>query len=237
MARSAFYGLFLVAAMTANGHAQDTGNAEPGPTIQVSGEGIAEAAPDIASVSLAVETAARTAEEALEANSRAVSGVIAALDAAGVAARDRQTQGFTVQPLYTRPDRGETPELQGYQVRNGLAVRVRDLDALGGILDAAIEAGANRVGSVAFWIDNADALLAEARSEAIADATLKARTYAEAAGLSLGSVLSITEGAPGAPERQGMALRSAAVSDVPIERGEAAVSAQVTVRWALIPAE
>lgn len=221
--------LVLGLAMTGPARADDDDPA----TIRITGEGAVSAVPDIASVSVGVETTADEAAAALSENSEAMGRTIAALEASGIGARDRQTSGLSVQPVYTRPDRGEARELSGYRVVNQLSVTVRDLDSLGGVLDALVSAGANRLGSIDFRIEEPAPLLDEARRAAVADARRAAEAYAGAAGVSLGPVLSISEGG-GRPEPRPHAgeVRALAAA-VPVERGEETLRASVTIVWAL----
>ncbi len=145
---------FMLAALIAAGPAaaQSGTGAEPA-TLSVNGEGRVDVAPDIATIRVGVETQGETAAEALEANSAAAAEMIATLKDAGVEARDIQTGQLNVQPVHadmqrTRP--GESPEITGYRVVNEVAVTVRDLDALGGLLDRVVGAGANRVNAIGF---------------------------------------------------------------------------------------
>ncbi|TIP32217.1 MAG: DUF541 domain-containing protein, partial [Mesorhizobium sp.] len=84
-------------------------------------------------------------------------------------------------------------ELVAYQVTNTLSVRVRDVDKTGEILDKAVSLGVNQGGGIAFTNDDPKATITEARKKAVADAMAKAKTLAEAAGVSLGKVLEITD--------------------------------------------
>ena len=132
--------------------------------------------------------------------------LIATLKTAGVDAKDIQTSGFSVNPQYLYPDKdadGNTPppRITGYQVQNGVNVKVRKLADLGGILDKIVTVGANTINGVSFSVDDPAKLLDEARKAAFADAEAKAKTYADAAGVGLGKVLTIAEGSDAAPPR------------------------------------
>lgn len=205
-------------------------------TLSVTGTGEIAVAPDMATIRTGVESEAGTAREALDANNMAIAAVIAALKDAGIEARDIQTSGFNVQPRYQRADRNsDQPERKiiGYTVSNTVMVAVRDLDTLGGVLDAVVGAGGNRIGGIAFLVSDADKRLDEARTLAIKDATRKARLYAEAAGVSLDGIVSISEGGgfQPFPRQEAMMMRDAAVSAVPIETGEQTLSVSVAVTW------
>jgi uncharacterized protein YggE len=196
-------------------------------TVTVTGQGTVEAVPDMATVQIGVTREARLADEALDATSEAVAGVIARLQAAGIDPRDMQTQGVSLYPVRDRD--GDAPTVIGFVARNSLAVRVRALDALGPVLNAVVEDGANTLSSLQFSLADTDAALAEARADAVGEAMAKAAQLAAAAGISLGPVLSITEsGSVPRPMMMEMAT-SRMADDVPVARGEVSITAQVTV--------
>lgn len=208
-------------------------------TLTVIGEGRVSATPDIATIRAGVETDGPTAAEALAANSAQAARMIEALKAAGVEARDIQTGRLSVDPRHadtqrTRP--GETPEVVGYRVVNEVALTVRDLDALGGLLDRVVEAGANRIDAIGFGIADDTAQADEARRRAVADARRRAEVLAEAAGVGLARVLSINEGGGVVRPMQRGAMMRAEAMDVPVERGEVEIAARVTMVWEIAPA-
>lgn len=207
-----------------------------GRTIVVEGSGMATAAPDMATVTAGVETAAETAADALRANGEAMRRVFERLEAAGIDRRDIATTSFDVDPRYAdrRSAGDQAPRIVGYRVSNDVVVRVRQLDSLGTLLDALVSAGANRIGSIAFGLADPDELEDEARRAAVADATRKARLYAEAAGVDLGPLLRIddTSWRGGPVPRPDM--RALAAEAVPIAEGERAVTAGVRMVWRIV---
>jgi uncharacterized protein YggE len=214
-------------------HAQQ----QPPPRIIVTGEGEAAVAPDLALLSLSVMREAATARQALDANSEAMAAVTAAMKELGVDARDLQTAAIQIVPRYNyanRPDGTQTAELAGYQVTNTLSVRVRDLGRTGEIIDRAVTLGVNQGGTIVFANDDPSATITDARKKAVADATAKARTLAEAAGVGLGKVIEIAEQSF-MPPPMPMEAKSfdAARAAVPIEAGENAYRVQVNVTFAL----
>lgn len=206
-------------------------------TITMEGIGSVAVAPDMAVISTNVATTAKTASDALAENSAAIAKVIDAVKAAGVEAKDIQTQGFGIYPRYeSSTSSGRQPKIAGYEVRNGIEVNVRDLDKLGGLLTIAVESGANSVGSIRFEVSDPEDKLDEARKAAVAAARQKAETFASAAGVELGNILSITESNVQGPVpgmSRALSLASAAPGAAPIEAGEETISANVTIRWAL----
>ena len=207
--------------------------AETGPQITVTGEGVIELPPDMATLRLGVQSEARLAAQALSANSADMAAVLALLADAGVAETDIQTSGLTLVPRQDYTSLGQAGTI-GFVASNQVTVRIRDLDRLGGLLDAVVRDGANRFGGLQFGLAERSAALAEARAGAVADARTKAETYAAAAGVTLGPILSISDQSGGvAPMEMRMAT---AMSDaVPIAAGAVSVSATVTVTWALAP--
>jgi uncharacterized protein YggE len=208
------------------------------PSISIEGKGEAVAAPDTAAVTAGVTTEGATAREALAANSKAMAQLISTLKAAKIDAKDIQTSGFSVNPQYVYPDKdasGAPPRITGYEVQNGVSVKVRQLDDLGPILDSVVSAGGNTINGVQFSIEDPTKLLEEARKAAFADAEAKAKTYADAAGIGLGSILSISEGPSETPPRPVMFKAAApmARSAVPVEAGQLTYDVDVSVVWAL----
>lgn len=166
--------------------------------------------------------------------------MIETLKGAGVAPEDIQTGQLSVSPRHadmqrTRP--GEPPEVVGYRVVNEVAVTVRDLDGLGRLLDRVVSAGANRINAIGFGLDDDTEKADEARRRAVDDARRRADVLAEAAGVRLDRILRISEGGGGVRPMQGMAMMRSEAMDVPVERGEVEVGAQVTIVWEIAAAE
>lgn len=215
---------------------------EPSPMITVVGTGTAEVAPDMAVVQLTVTREAETARAALDANSAAMTKVLASLRDEGIAERDLQTSNFSIQPKYVYPskqsqDADRTPKIVGYTVRNGLTVRVRDLEKLGGIIDKSVTLGVNQGGNITFTNDDPANTIAEARKRAVADARKKAQTLAEAAGVSLGKIVQISEHSgrvsPMPIMQADMMASRAAAESVPVAAGESAYQVTVNMSYAI----
>ncbi len=200
--------------------------------ITVNAESFVAAIPDMAVISLGVESAARTADAALEGNSQDMDAVLSMLKASGLEDRDIQTSGFSIDPIYAQDMTNR--QITGYVVRNQVQARVRDLDGLGALLDQVVASGANRLQGLRFDVQNTEPLADQALSGAVARATAKAGLMADAAGVRLGPVLSMSESggfsAPMASVR-GMAMESMAV---PVASGEVTVSAMVTMVFGIV---
>lgn len=153
--------------------------------------------PDTASINSGVVSAAKTAQEALAANSAAMNRLFKELKGAGIADRDLQTSNFNIAPQYAPYD-PKKPQpahrrIIGYQVSNGVTVRVRDLAKLGGLIDQMTTAGANRMNGISFYVDKTANLMEEARRKAMTDVRRKADLYADGLGVKLKRVLTISE--------------------------------------------
>jgi uncharacterized protein YggE len=197
-------------------------------TVTVNGTGTVDTVPDTASMSFGVTTQAATAAAALAQNSSQMANVIAALKAAGIAAKDIQTQSVSLQPQ-TGPDGNA---VAGYTASNSVGATVRDIGKLGAVIDAATAAGANTVYGPSLTRADTDALYRDALKAAVADARAKAGALADAAKLSLGAVQSMSEGG-GAVPLPYAAGRAADATSTPIEPGTQQVQATVTVTFAL----
>lgn len=211
--------------------------ATPPAVLNVTGTGIASSAPDLALVTLGVTTEATAAADAMSQNNGKQTAVIDALKAAGIEARDLQTTGLRLDQRMAYPD-GQAPRIEGYTAANMVVAQVRDLDGLGAALDAAIGAGATNLQGLEFQREDDRAQRDEARSNAVADALHRAQVMAEAADVTLGPIISITElddtnrGPMPMFARMGGAAAEAAM---PVEAGETAISVSVAVQFTLLP--
>ena len=223
------------------GTAAWAGNGDPVPRILVSGQGSVDVAPDMAILTLTVTQEAPTASAALDANSSAMEKVLEAMKTEGVEARDLQTSGFSIQPRYHFPspessDDHQAPRIVAYVVRNSLSVRVRDISAVGEILDTSVKLGVNEGGNIVFTNDDPSAAITQARILAVQDAMAKANTLAEAAGVATGKLLEISEQThqprpmPMAAAEMNMARSKGAV---PIATGENTYRVTVNVSYAI----
>ena len=201
-------------------------------TIAVTGEGKVEMAPDMAMLSLGVMTQADTAAAALKANSDGLSGALDRLKAAGIEGRDIQTSGLSLHPNIDYSSTGREPQVRGYTASNMLTVRLRDLSVLGQTLDAVVTEGANTLNGLSFGLQDPDEATDEARRRAVADAAHKAALYAEAASVTLGRIVTISEqGNYGGPQPMMMAEARLAkdAGSVPVASGEISIGATISV--------
>ncbi|WP_226372648.1 SIMPL domain-containing protein [Allosphingosinicella flava] len=206
-----------------------------GTRLDVVATGEVRRVPDVAQISTGVVTQAPTATAAIADNARQMERVRAALKRAGVADRDIQTSAISLSPDYRYID-NQPPQLTGYRAGNQVTVRFRDIANTGKILDALVGNGANQINGPAWTIENQDAAMDEARADALAKARARAGLYAQALGKRVGRILSVSEtGAmrmPG-PMPYAMEARGADAASTPIDPGEQAIEATLSVSFEL----
>lgn len=199
-------------------------------TISVTGEGRAEAAPDLATVTLGVTTEGESAAAAMAANTSALNAVMQRLTDAGIEARDIQTSNLSLNPNWQPTEDGTASRIVGYIASNMVTVRVREMEKVGPVLDAVVADGANTLNGISFGFQDEKPLLDRARTDAVQDARARAQLLANAAGVTLGRVLSITEGGAYAPPAPMYRMEAAAdAASVPVSGGEVALVASVTM--------
>lgn len=195
--------------------------------------------PDIALITFAVITDSKDQSQAVADNATKATALLSALREARIPDKDIQTLSYTVQPQY---DYKNSPAvLTGYQVQNSVQATVRDLTKVGAVLDKATAAGASSVSGVTFDLSGRGKTEAQALSLAVVSARLKAVVMAQAAGVTLGRLLTVTEGNPvsAQPLFTGGARMMAVggQSTTPVEDQQIAVSADATLIYALGPSK
>ncbi len=204
--------------------------------IEVSGEGSVRVAPDFARVTLGVTTTGKDAREAMAANAKQANALVALIKSEGVSAADIQTSGLSISPISSNqpPARPETPTIVGYSVSDMVTVTVRDISALGALLDKAAAAGANTIYGIGFGENDPSALLDKARPLAVADARRKAEIFALAGGAKIGRLMELTEEAGARPVAfAARAYAAGAAAPTPIEAGEDKLTVTITARFEL----
>ncbi len=209
-------------------------NYQPG-GIWVTGQGKVTVVPDVAILSLGVEAQASTVEQATNQAAAAMDRVMATLEANGVADRDIETQWFNIYPVTRWTDYEEV--LVGYRVTNMATVKIRDVEAVGGIIDAVARAGGDltRIHGVSFTVDDPSLYYDQARAEAVADAIAKARQLATLAGVGLGQPFYISESGGFVPVYYdyGIAMLEASGASTPISPGETEITITVSMAFAI----
>jgi len=207
--------------------------------INVQGEGTVAVVPDVARLTIGVETQDSSPLVAQTTNSNIMTNVINAVRTLGIEDSDIQTAHFFMHPMQNWMD--GSGEIIGYQVSNSLRITVHDIDTVGAVLAAATEAGANMASSVSLGLLDDTASYNQALALAVADAEDRARTISRALGSNLGTVVNVTEmnmfgfSPSGRAEAFGMPIPMADAGVAPIQGGELTIFASVHVTFEIIP--
>ena len=204
--------------------------------IWVNGTGSVTVVPDLATLSLGVEARAATVEEAQGQAAQAMDAIMRALEEEGVARKDIQTQFYSIQPVQEWDK--ETGELVivGYSVSNMVTAKIRNMENVGNIIDAASAAGGDftRINGLSFSIENPEEYYALARGKAVNDAAAKAEQLASLAGVALGKATYINESSGSIPVYYYKADRAQdGEMPTPISPGEMEVTISVQVIYAI----
>ena len=204
----------------------------PDSSIVAQATGTISGTPDVVTVVIGVQTQSASAQTALDDNNKRAADVIAVLKESGVAPADLQTSQLSVNPSYD--EKGQL--ITGYQVTNMVTAKLRDISTAGAVIDAAGKTAGDavRVQQLSFSIDDDSALRAEARADAVKRAQAQAKQMADAAGIQLGAIRSITETPVAMPAvYPSMAAADSAAGSVPIEPGSQELSVVVQVVYAI----
>jgi hypothetical protein len=206
-------------------------------SISVTGQGEASGKPDQAEISAGVQTSAETVIEASRENQAVVARILEALDEQDIPEADIQTANYSIwaEQNYNDPDK---ERITGYRVSNMVNVKIKDIDKTGDVLAAVTNAGANSINGIHFSVADTDALEAQARQAAMADARARAEALAKLAGVELGEVLTISTSSMPEFPRPYLASRAFEMADTQapapdIVPGQQSVSVQIHVMFAI----
>ena len=220
----------LLAALVLSGCA----GSAPERSLAVTGTGSVKLAPDLAVVTLAVQTQDADVGEAVGENNRRMGRVMAAIEELGVPGGDVRTTFYNVTAQTKFDEFGNpTAEVASYLVDNTIEIRFRKLDQLGTLLQAALTKGANSVQGVSFTVEDPAEALQEARVEAMEDAGRQAGLLAEKSGVELGKIRSVSEGGPVAGPIFQAAYGKGGGGGVPVSAGTVEYQVQITVVYEL----
>ena len=202
------------------------------PALNLSAYGEVKVAPDQATINFGVVTEAPTAQEAMAQNAQQMTRVVAALRRAGIAERDIQTSGLNLSAQYDY-QQNEPPRLRGYQAANRVTVTINDLSKVGTTADAVVTAGVNQIDGISFGLKDPKAAEDQARVLAVRALQDKARLYAQALGVDLGPVRSLTEGGGYAPQPRPEVMYARVAMDAggastPVSAGELTVRIDIS---------
>ncbi len=162
--------------------------------ITVTGYGVSGAEPDVATIVFGVDIIKDNPADAVEEAGNLIHDAMGAARDAGVNGEDMHTTGYNlwVQEVYDDYTYECTGELE-YRVSHWVTLDVREIDTVGEVLVAIVNAGTNSISSVTFVVEDTSALYFEARENAAADARNKAQQLADNFGVELGEVQNISE--------------------------------------------
>ncbi len=227
--------VFAALPVPANAQVSSPAILPDGTMLDVVAQGQTSRVPDVATIRAGVVTQGATAAGALADNAQRMARVLAALKRAGIVPRDVSTSNVGLTPQY-RYVENQAPVVTGYQASNSVSVRFRDIGKAGAILDALVKEGANQIDGPSLAIDQPDAALDEARTDAVKRARARADLYARAAGLTVSRIVSISESSENAgasPPPVFYARAKAADASTQIAAGETDVTVTISVRFLL----
>lgn len=204
-------------------------------TMTVRGAGEVLVAPDLATVRLGLTHQAESAAEAQNEVNRVAGRILEVIRGLGIPEESIRTVDLSLHAIYAsvrRPD--DQPRIIGYRASNVVAVRTDDLERVGPIIDAGLQAGANRVEGVQFGLASDESARREALQRAADDARRKAEALAEAMGVRLLEVDEINEEGVTVPVREAFLERTMAMdASTPVSPGQLSVSARVSLKYSI----
>lgn len=203
-------------------------------TFNVTGEGKSILKPDTASITAGISVQAQTVKAAQDQINSTINRVSEAVKKIGVDSKDIQTANYNVYPTYDYS--GSTKRITGYSASTNLSIKVRNLDSINNVIDAATENGANQVSGLSFDADDKTEAENDAREKAVAEAKSKAEQAARIAGFRLGRIINYSENFGGFPQpisiMRGLAKEAGAPApDTQVEPGSQDVTVVVTLSY------
>jgi uncharacterized protein len=205
-----------------------------GTRLDLSARGEVRVIPDVALINAGVVTQSADASTAMSQNAAKMQRVMTALNKAGVAAKDIQTQSVSLSPQY-RYAENQPPVITGYQAANQLNVRFRDIARSGAILDVLVKEGVNQLSGPTLTLDKPEAAMDAARISALKTLRARAELYAKAAGLSVKRMVVMSEMGDESPQPKFMQARMMAAEEPSsqIAPGEQAIGVTLNVVFEL----
>ncbi|WP_346836779.1 SIMPL domain-containing protein [Microbulbifer sp. SAOS-129_SWC] len=215
----------------------DNDKHERGTLVSISATGEASRVPDVANISAGVVTQSADSKQAMADNAAQMKTLMKAIKKAGIDDKDVQTSGISLFPHYVtnRSGDGKT-EIDAYNARNTVNIKVRKLDKLGEVLDALTAAGANQIHGPSLEIGKPAPVMAEARQQALDKARARAEAYADSLDMKVRRIVSISESGNRAvprPMMMEMARAKTADTATPVAPGETTVSVNLDLVFEL----
>ena len=201
-------------------------------TLQVNGKGQVTAIPDVANITITVETTKKTASEAVKDNAEKMNMVMSEIKSKIGKDDKLSTSGYSLSPIYSYDDKIGRSILTGYTVSNSILIRIKNLKEVGNLIDSATQVGANRIDSLSFDTDKREEYRRQALVKAVQDARETADIVSYAAGVSIVKILQISPSydVP-IPIYKDFAVAREAAAPPPtqIEPGELVINATVNI--------
>lgn len=159
--------------------------------IIVNGQGTVKVKPDVAYVTLGVQTDSKDAKDAQAQNTKLMNSVIDSVKALNIAEKDIKTSGYYMYPQYNYDNKEQ--KITGYTVTNSVTVTVRNIDTVGDVIDKSLDAGANMVNSIQFNVSDPTQYYQQAIKAAMENAKIKGSTIAESLGVKIDLPLEVVE--------------------------------------------
>lgn len=203
-------------------------------TLSVNGTGRVKAAPDVADINIGVLEQAKEAADASQKAAASMDAVVSALLDLGIDEKDIQTTSLNLNARYDW--NSEPPKITGWEASNMVSVTVRDIDAVGEVVDTVVEAGANQINGISFRVEDPTEAEMLARTAAVEDARAKADQLAADAGVEIVGIVSISESGGQQPqpiymERAEMAFAADTAAATPVLPGEVELSVNVYIQY------
>jgi uncharacterized protein len=251
LAKKVFYGLVVViviATLSMGGLALTTGSRNAQSVAQAAASSIGDRGitvvgigkvtgkPDIAHVTVGIETQAPSLQKAVDDNKAKMNGLLDTLKKIELADKDIQTSNYSV---YTERVSPPTPGAEAstdqmiYHVTNQVDVIVRDVNQLGDVLDKAVAAGANNIYGVNFSVEDTSKLESDARAKAVTNAKSRAENLAQLNGVQLGEVLSVSEVIGGSAYPMDYGAKGLGGGGTPVQPGELEMSLSIQITYAV----
>lgn len=229
--------LFLTVLDKAYNVYQDFRPTVPKNTISMSAEGKVSSTPDLAMINVGVVSSGKTAKQVTDDMSAKANKIIDFVKLQGIDPKDITTSNYSVYPSYDYQNGNNT--INGYQGSESISIKVHGVDKsttqLGKVLEGAVTSGSNQIQGISFGFEDADNLRQTARKQAIEKAKQKAQELADATGLRLGRIVSISENnyASPTPMPYGLGMGGSDVKSIApqIETGSQEITATVNVTF------
>lgn len=201
-------------------------------TFDVTGEGKVSVKPDIAVVNVGVQANGATVKAVQDQLNTNINKVSDAIKKINIDAKDIQTQSYNIQPNidYREPSQKVT----GYSARSNLHIKVRQIDQVNAVIDAATANEANQIGGISFEVDDKTKAENEAREKAVAEAKKRAEQAAKVAGFKLGRIINYKENFGGFPRPlpvEAVSLESKETPPTRLEPGSSEITLTVTLSY------